>query len=73
LSSTGIFIRTRKPLKPGVPVNVSLHVDNDCTICIKGWSVRATKVGFAYTKNGMGVQLSSESEEYRYYLNEIFS
>jgi Tfp pilus assembly protein PilZ len=73
LSSTGIFIRTRKPFKPGVPVKVSLHVDNDCTICIKGWSVRATNVGFVYSKNGMGIQLVSQPEEYRNLLNKLHS
>ncbi len=73
LSSAGIFIRTRKPFKPGVPVEVSLHVDNDCKICVRGWSVRATNVGFVYSKNGMGIQLASESEEYRNYLNELLS
>jgi Tfp pilus assembly protein PilZ len=73
LSSTGIFIRTRKPFKPGVPVEVSLHVDNDCKICVRGRSVRATNVGFVYSKNGMGIQLASESEEYRNFLKELFS
>ena len=72
-SSTGIFIKTRKPFKPGVPVEVTLHVDKDCTICVRGWSVRATNVGFVYCKNGMGIQLVSEYEEYRIYLNELFS
>ena len=73
LSSKGIFIRTRKPFKPGVPIEVSLHVENDCKICVRGWSVRATNYGFVYNKNGMGVQLASESEEYRNYINELFS
>ena len=73
LSSTGIFIKTRKPFKPGVPLEVTLHVDNDCKICVRGWSVRATNVGFAYSKNGMGVKFDSESEEYRNFLKELYS
>jgi hypothetical protein len=64
---------TRKPFKPGVPVEISLHVDNDCKICVRGRSVRATNVGFVYSKNGMGIQLASESEEYRNFLKELFS
>ena len=72
LSSTGIFIRTRNPFKPGVPVEVSLHVDKDCKICVRGRSVRATNVGFVYSKNGMAIQLDSTSEKYRNFLKELF-
>ena len=73
LSSTGIFIRTRKPFKPGVPVEVSLHVEENCNICVRGRSLRATNVGFVYSKNGMGIQLASESEKYRNFLKDLFS
>jgi hypothetical protein len=72
LSYTGMFIRTRKPFKPGVPVEVSLHVDKDCTICVRGLSVRATNVRFKYCKNGMGIRLVAQSVEYRKFLKELF-
>ncbi len=48
VSSTGMFIRTRKPFNPGVPVEVSLNVDNDYKICVRGYSVRAINAGFVY-------------------------
>ena len=72
LSSTGMFIRTRKPFTPGVPVEISLHVNNDCKICLIGHSVRATNFGSFYSNNGMGIRLASESEEYKNYIKELY-
>jgi Tfp pilus assembly protein PilZ len=72
VSCTGMFIRTRKPFKTGIPVEISLHVDNDHTINLNARTVRATKLGSFYRKNGMGVQLLSQSEEYSNFLKEQF-
>lgn len=68
LSLTGMYIITRKPFNPGVPVEISLNIDNDYTICVRGYSVRAINTGFVYINNGMGIQLDSESEAYRNFL-----
>jgi hypothetical protein len=72
LSYTGLFIRTRKPFKPGVPVKVSIHVDKECAIRLTGLSVRAINTGFACRKNGMGIQLLSQSEVYSDLIKELF-
>ncbi|MHA2474896.1 MAG: PilZ domain-containing protein [Promethearchaeota archaeon] len=72
LSSIGMFIKTRKPFKPGVPVRISIHVDKDYTICVTGLTVRANNYGFVYSKNGMGIQLLSQSKEYRNFIEELF-
>jgi Tfp pilus assembly protein PilZ len=72
LSSTGMFIKTRKPFKPGVPVRVSIYVDKDYTICVSGLSVRANNYGFVYSKNGMGIQILSRSKEYRNFIEELY-
>lgn len=72
LSYTGMFIRTRKPFKPGVPVRVSIHVEKDFTINLTGLSVRAIKAGYIYSKNGMAIQLLSRSEVYSDFVKELF-
>jgi len=68
VSSTGMFIRTRKPFNPGIPVEISLYLDNGYKICVRGYAVRATNIGAFYIKKGVGIQLSSESEEYRNFI-----
>jgi Tfp pilus assembly protein PilZ len=72
LSYTGMFIKTSKPFKAGVPVKVSIHVGKDYTIRLTGLSVRATNYGFVYNKNGMGIQLLSRSEVYSDFVKELF-
>jgi Tfp pilus assembly protein PilZ len=71
MSHTGMFIKTRKPFKKGVPVKVSLHVDKDYTISLSGLTVRAIKLGLVSSKNGMGIQLLSRSEDYRGFMEEL--
>lgn len=68
LSLTGMYISTRRPFSPGVPVEISLNADNDYKICVRGYSVRAINAGFVYINNGMGIQLASESEAYRNFI-----
>ncbi len=64
ISNSGLFIRTRKPLKPGVSVKMVLEMDNHCKIALKGISARATLTQFASFKNGMGVKLTSAPAAY---------
>jgi Tfp pilus assembly protein PilZ len=71
LSSTGMFIRTRKPFRAGVPVRITIHVDKDYTICVTGLTVRACNYGFVCSTNGMGIKLLSNSKEYRDFIEEL--
>ena len=71
-SYTGLFIKTRKPLKSGVPVEISFNSNKECKMCLTGLSVRAINVRFPTNKNGMGVKLISQSEEYRGFIKELF-
>jgi Tfp pilus assembly protein PilZ len=72
LSFTGMFVRTRKPFKPGAQVKVSIQVDKNFTVSLTGISVRAINLGHAFSKNGMGIQLLSQSEIYNNLLRDLF-
>lgn len=64
LSSTGLFIRTRKAFSPGTLLKIVLEVDKDKKINLEGEVVWSLKTGLADFKNGMGVKLKSIPQMY---------
>lgn len=71
-SSSGLFIRTSKPFRPGVPVKIAFKAQEDREICLHGICVRSTKNPFTSSKNGMGVQISSKPEDYEKFLSALY-
>jgi|Deesub1362A_J573_1020465.scaffolds.fasta_scaffold00882_11 uncharacterized protein (TIGR02266 family) len=65
ISSTGIFIRTRKALPPGTHLHIRLEIDKGRHITLDGVVAWALKTGIADFKNGMGVRLKTIPEEYK--------
>jgi uncharacterized protein (TIGR02266 family) len=65
ISSTGIFIRTRKALPPGTYLKINLELGRDKMIVLDGVVAWALKTGIADFKNGMGVRLTSIPDEYK--------
>lgn len=64
LSSTGLFIRTKKALSPGTLLKMVLEVDKDNKIHLEGEVVWSLKTGLIDFKNGMGVKLKSIPQTY---------
>ena len=64
-SHSGLFIRTRKPFRPGIELMMSVEMSRGRTLCLSGVIVRATRYGFPCNKNGMGVKLLSYPMEYK--------
>jgi len=65
ISSTGLFIRTRKALPPGTHLKINLELGRDKMIALDGIVAWALKTGIADFKNGMGVRLTNIPQEYR--------
>jgi Tfp pilus assembly protein PilZ len=70
-STTGLFIRTRKALSPGTPIEMVAELDNNRRINLTGIVVRSIKTGIADFKNGMGIKLTSIPQEYQDFINEL--
>jgi len=70
-SSTGIFIRTRKALKPGTSLNMVLELDNSRKIPLTGIVARSIKTGVWDFKNGMGIKLTSAPQVYEEFLKDL--
>lgn len=64
LSPTGLFIRTRKALSPGLRLKIVLELENKTTIDLEGEVAWSLKTGLSDFKNGMGVKLTKIPPEY---------
>lgn len=79
ISTTGIFIRTRKPFNTGLPVNLVLELDENTKIPLSGVISRAKiKTKFETSNCGIGIQLTEAPEAYKDFLevlknNELLS
>ncbi|MBS1112007.1 MAG: PilZ domain [Nitrospirae bacterium] len=73
LSSTGLFIRTRKALNPGTLLKIVLEVDKDKKINLEGEVAWSLKTGLADFKNGMGVKLKDIPQAYEELIKEARS
>jgi len=72
-SSNGLFIRTRKAFVPGTSLIMVLEVEENREIQLKGVVARAIKTGLSDFKNGMGIKLTSLSQDYRDFLKELLT
>jgi hypothetical protein len=73
-SESGIFIRTRKVLKPGTHVQISVELDDNKSITLKGVVARSVKLGSFGTsafKDGIGVRLTDIKEEYLVFVEQL--
>lgn len=70
-SSNGLFIRTRRAFVPGTSVKMVLEVEEERKILLMGVVVRAIKTGLRDFKNGMGIKLTSLSQDYKDFLKEL--
>lgn len=72
ISTTGLFIRTRKPFPPGTNIKVIIDTDKGEKIVADGVVVWALRTGVADFKNGMGVKLTTIPEAYGKLLKEVY-
>lgn len=74
LSLTGIFIRTNSGLAPGTPVNVELTLPDNRILNMKGtvmWTKRVHPKLAEFSRNGMGIMLKDNPEEYIKFVTEL--
>jgi Tfp pilus assembly protein PilZ len=72
-STNGLFIRTRKPFKPGTAVTMLLEISVTQKIALSGVVIRAIKTGLRDFKNGMGIKLDSIPHEYEVFLSDLLT
>lgn len=82
-SCNGLFIRTRKGFSEGTILTMKLESEDGKIIPLTGTVKRTIKInisGFNISsyktssyKNGMGIQLTSISEEYNNFIKELYS
>lgn len=65
LSHTGLYIRTRKTFKPGIPVKIVMEADKDKKIVLRGVIVRQVNRRYDNSDNGIGVELDETPQEYK--------
>jgi uncharacterized protein (TIGR02266 family) len=70
LSSSGLFIRTRKALSPGTRMKMTIELDHDRIIFLEGEVAWSLKTGLSDFRNGMGIRLYNIPEEYKALLKE---
>ncbi len=73
LSQTGLFVRTRRPFRPGVPVKLVFETTNKSSIALMGIIARAIRKELKFSENGMGVKLISTPQDYQTFLRELDS
>ncbi len=71
LSDRGLFIRTRKSLKPGLSVAMVLDVNETQKIALKGVVARELNRVYRGSNNGIGVELTEIPQAYKDLLREI--
>jgi Tfp pilus assembly protein PilZ len=72
ISTTGLFIRTRKSFNTGLPVNMVLELDENSKIPLTGIISRAkAKTKFETSNCGIGVQLTEAPEAYKDFLEVL--
>ena len=72
-SSSGVFIITRQPFKPGTRTKMSLEISHKEKIYLTGVVVRAIKTGDVNIKDGMGIKLTDSPFLYQKFLDRLKS
>jgi Tfp pilus assembly protein PilZ len=70
LSSTGLFIITRDPLRPGTQIKIALEVP-DKKIFLNGVVVRTVKTGIIEVKDRMGIKLTETPYLYQKFITRL--
>jgi Tfp pilus assembly protein PilZ len=70
-SITGLFIRTRKILKPGTKLKMAIEVNESTKIHLTGTVARAVKLGAVVFKDGIGVKLTEATPEYKNFIDGL--
>jgi Tfp pilus assembly protein PilZ len=65
LSHSGLFIRSRKNFKPGVPVKIVMEMDENQKIALSGVIVRQVNRKYGRSDNGIGVEFDETPREYK--------
>ncbi|TNF52588.1 PilZ domain-containing protein [bacterium] len=65
LSHTGLYIRTRKTFKSGIPVKIVMEVDEDKKIVLRGVIVRQVNRRYGSSDNGIGIEFDETPQEYK--------
>jgi len=71
-SSSGLFIRTRKPFSPGTIMIMVLELEDNSKIPLKGVVARTLKTRGLDLKNGMGVRLTSIPKAYEDFIQKLY-
>lgn len=75
VSPAGMFIRTNKGLPPETVINISLEIPSGDIIILKGIVKRVIKYSSqlgGIMKNGMGIQLLENNENYLRFLKDFY-
>lgn len=74
VSFSGLFIKTRKRIKPGSSVKIILEVNDNQKMALGGTIARA-KIGSKFDKfnNGIGIQLTTIPHEYNHYVGTLMN
>jgi len=70
-SSSGLFILTREPFRPGTSVKIGLEVSDKEKIYLSGVVVRSIKTGDMNVKDGMCIKLNEVPFIYHKMLESI--
>lgn len=73
VSSTGLFIKTRKKFKAGLPVNMTVDKDESQKMNLNGVIAR-TKITSRFDKfeNGIGIGLTEVPQAYKDFMEVLF-
>ncbi len=64
LSRKGFFVRSQKNFNEGIPVDITFHLTEDSTCSLKGTVRFAKSIELLRQKNGMGIELTEEDQNY---------
>ena len=70
-SSSGVFIITRQPCKPGTSIKMTLEISKKEKIYLTGIVVRTIKTGVMTIKDGMGIKLTDSPFTYQKFLDSL--
>ena len=70
-SSSGLFILTREPFRPGTSVKIGLDISDNEKIYLRGVVVRSIKTGDINIKDGMCIKLNEVPFVYHQMLESI--
>ncbi len=73
LSLNGLFIRTSKPFKKDMVINLIVHLPNGSTSQLKGIIRRAVRNPVDNQKNGMGIEIIEKDSHYLDFIDSLIT